>query len=424
MRLLYVTMTLGDRVYVRAGGWGQMSLYFRGKQPDHDQLLLLDFKGLTTDTPTAIVEWLGELEGEKRREEEICEIPESVWRPAVLDDVMEAGNHHTVGWHLQRLFPLTDFDAFFAKWLPEAKARLEKNLALDGELRRGKALPRLEKFLERIGIVTAAAPRRCAEEAKTIFEKADADHRETIQQEGYDFERWVGAAEGALSNLGRLNLLLDIKNELLDPSVADSDVLPALERIHQSLKLRNTVPEVFFEALQHKVRLPPTVEGKRIDISGAREETVQLGWPLIKGQRVGSVVPGRTALVVRDRNQNPKYFIRGERKLKFRVKRAGGKLERYGNTLVLSEAGDGLAYALLEVDRLDTLANLSPKQALATVADRDLPSDHPVFAAARAAEDDPKQSRVLADLLIELRVGVDADIARQLARAQSRSNRR
>jgi hypothetical protein len=94
------------------------------------------------------------------------------------------------------------------------------------------------------------------------------------------------------------------------------------------------------------------------------------------------------------------------------------------NTLLVAKSESSATTALLEVDRLDTLAHVDPRQALAAVEDRDLPQNHPVFLAAEAAEVDPRQSRVLADLLIELVVGIDADIARDLARQQARANRR
>jgi hypothetical protein len=53
-----------------------------------------------------------------------------------------------------------------------------------------------------------------------------------------------------------------------------------------------------------------------------------------------------------------------------------------------------------------------------------LPPEHPVFQAAEAARTDPRYSRVLADLLIELAAGLDADIARRLTRSQSARRRR
>jgi hypothetical protein len=47
-----------------------------------------------------------------------------------------------------------------------------------------------------------------------------------------------------------------------------------------------------------------------------------------------------------------------------------------------------------------------------------------VFATAKRVADDPRYGRVLADLLIELLVGIDSDVARRLARAKARGNRR
>ena len=80
--------------------------------------------------------------------------------------------------------------------------------------------------------------------------------------------------------------------------------------------------------------------------------------------------------------------------------------------------------ALLEVETIDALANLNPNDALKKAEHLNLPSDHLIYEIAEKAKTDKRQSRVLADLLIELLVGVDADIARRLARSQSVGNRR
>ncbi|MCI0728921.1 MAG: hypothetical protein L0332_19695, partial [Chloroflexi bacterium] len=72
---------------------------------------------------------------------------------------------------------------------------------------------------------------------------------------------------------------------------------------------------------------------------------------------------------------------------------------------------------------LDTLANVDPQQALARVAHLDLPANHPARQAAEAVRTDPRQARVLADLLIELAVGLDADVARQLVRSMAGRSR-
>jgi hypothetical protein len=75
--------------------------------------------------------------------------------------------------------------------------------------------------------------------------------------------------------------------------------------------------------------------------------------------------------------------------------------------------------ALLEADVLDTLANLDPEQAVDKLR-ATLPASHPIFDAARKAKTDLRYARILSDLLIEASIGIDADVARRLMKAQSR----
>jgi hypothetical protein len=114
------------------------------------------------------------------------------------------------------------------------------------------------------------------------------------------------------------------------------------------------------------------------------------------------------------------YYIRGERKLKFQVQSApGGKLEKYGCILTLpaEKSKQELGRFLLEVERIDALTQLDPEAAFATLPDAEnLPTNHPARLAVVHARTDHRQARILADLLIELRTGVDADIIRQMAR--------
>ncbi len=121
-----------------------------------------------------------------------------------------------------------------------------------------------------------------------------------------------------------------------------------------------------------------------------------------------------------------KYYIRAERKLKFRIQKAGGSVRKYGCELVMQSkaGGKSLGPKLLEIERLDTLANIDPAQAIAAVEELNLPQNHPAREAAARASSDYRQRRILADLLIEERFGIDADIARHLARSQARGNRR
>ena len=78
--------------------------------------------------------------------------------------------------------------------------------------------------------------------------------------------------------------------------------------------------------------------------------------------------------------------------------------------------------ALLRVDEIDSLAQLAPERAVALLGD--LAPTPPITEALAHAPSDPRWRRVLSDLLIERIVGIDADVARRLARAEASANRR
>jgi hypothetical protein len=186
-----------------------------------------------------------------------------------------------------------------------------------------------------------------------------------------------------------------------------------LDRVH--------VPEMWTILADH-IRFPPTVHGETIDIAKAREITAPLHWHLLTSRRVGPIKPGRPALYIQVGNQTT--YIRGERRLKHAVRARGGKMNRWGNTLVLAGRGPASVHgALLEVDKIDTLSQIDPARAVALVG-APLSDDDPIATAFRSAERDPRWRRILADLLIERLVGIDADVARHLARAEAAGNRR
>jgi hypothetical protein len=187
-------------------------------------------------------------------------------------------------------------------------------------------------------------------------------------------------------------------------------------------KLDSLYAPLFWTAIQHHVPLPANVTGEKIDIAAAREVTVPLTWDTYKAKRVGTIKLGRAALMVYVNNHW--LYVRGERKLLHQIRARGGSLKKWGCTLTVGGKQEGSAHEkLLEVDRIDTLAQVDPKGA-ARLAGEDLPQTHPIATALAHAAGDPKWRRILADLLIEKLVGIDADVARRLARGEARANRR
>jgi hypothetical protein len=428
MKLLCVTERYGDRIFVRPVGWGN-GVYFAGRQPQYQVVLLLHFPGLNMADTESIIKWLGQRSGllakllPSRRQ--VSELPEDVWRPAVLDDVLEAHNYSSILWQLQRHFSLEQFNAFATRYLPEAQQRIRDLLAISDPTARSRKLEEVRPWLERVAGVFAQIPGRLHIEREKIWEQLDQLRIAAVRATPFHVQTWAEAADQLYTTTMKMALLSEIAQYIAQAGGGTAAILQALQPISASYALKRFTQDAawFWGKFTYALRLEPNVSGETIDISRAQEQTAQLSWELIEGRRVGTIVPGRTALVLND--DGVKTFIAGERRLKFQVSRAGGRLEKFGNTLITSDDGASAMHkALLDVDLLDTLANLDPSQALERIHHLRLPPDHPVFRAATAAKDDIRQARVLADLLIELVVGVDADIARRLARAQARANRR
>lgn len=420
MKALVHIRFYGERPMVSFGyGYGR-HVHFADPQPENGTIVCVEIPEVEHPTTAAVIEWLSAGKSTSRRE--IFELPSEVWRPAVLDDFIDADHYRQCVWLISQHFSAEAIDAFVEKWLPVARAEAREALAVENEHARAMALKAIMDRMQRIYAVVGNVPGQLNRQMSTTFERVEQARLSALRVTNPPPEAWIEAAGEMQSNVVR-NTLIMMAEKLRDERAKPERVAQLLETI-RTTPLRDVVPydSAFWAPLEPMLDLSPNVSGEEIDITDAREEIVGLGWQLYEGRRIGQIVPARTALVIR--TSTTATYIRGERKLKFRVVRAGGRLEALGNTFVVREQSDAIGAALLEVDRLDTLAQIHPRQALQALETLDLAADHPVFEAARAAETDPRQGRVLADLLIELVVGIDADIARGMARAQARGNRR
>ncbi|NOK62503.1 MAG: hypothetical protein GFH27_549293n237 [Chloroflexi bacterium AL-W] len=440
MKLLCFTERYGDRIMVRPSGYGD-GIFFAGQQPEENMLVLLDMPGLRATSLESIVTWLtiqsrkgtfripflSDL-GSSRRE--ITELPEEVWRKAVLDDIFDAQNYQYVGWRLTNYVSLQEFSTFADTWLPQIQQRLQKSIAY-AENQQPHELQRTQAWLERVAMVVYQMPRRISEEYDSVLQILDQAQITTLRQCPFSVEKWIATADRIQTHELIITLLNEVADYLVGTEVSQQDVMKTLDLIHKSDKLKRSTmvkhvlspSPTFWDRLQSCISLESNVKGKTIDITQATEQAVELSWPVLYGQRIGTIVPGRSALVL-PATRGRIFYIAGQRKLKFQVARAGGRLEKFGNILTMSSEGaNAMHQSLVEVDMLDTLANVDPQQAVERVAHLNLPADHLVYQSAVRAKEDYRHARILADLLIELIIGVDADIARRMARAQARANR-
>lgn len=469
MKLLGMTEKYGGRVGVQVDYSGQ--LFFNGEpQPAPKRLIVLDLPGMEPPRHAETSVWFGSggetlwkrlvayltkrareqtgdtaeatdsgqsaedaatRKGRKSRRE-ISEMPADLWRPAHLDDFVDAYNANNYLWYVHQHFTLQEIQAFADKWVPELQRRMAAALETPEGRERVNALEKVEPFLMRIQGVVGQNQSRLRVEVQKAKERIDKERLKAARrEENVSIERLIEVIGSLRTSEIQSVALNQLAKDLAQPPIDAQRTNAALDLLARKKKLREQLEynPRFWKAIGAVVRLEPNVTGETIDISEAREETVTLGWDVLRAKRVGPVLPGRSALVVRDkRNGVAKYFIRGERKLKFQAQRAkSGALQKYGCTLTMTpdENRQRMSRFLLDVERLDTLASVDPESAAReAAAGKDLPPDHLIYRVAEAAKTDSRQARVLSDLLIELHVGADADILRAHARAQNRANRR
>ena len=424
MKFLYQTAIYGSRVVVQDYYYGGFTLFFNGRQPRHPMFILVEMAGLAQTDLASITAWLtksGSRQSDFRRE--VLELPETIWREAVLDDVLEAQNYQMAAWYLDRYFDLAAFDDFARRRLPQALELLQKGVMAPAGESRVQTLQAIQPLLERIFLVINRTPTRVQADYQQEIKNLEATYVRLLRQQTFSAAQWIESAGRMKSNEAALDLLMDVIDYLSRPGTSQQLLHHTIATIgrHPNLRQLTQQPTApLWYRLSHALRLESNVEGKTLSIASAKEQRAALNWELFDGQRIGRIVSGRPMLVMSD-DSGRKLYIAGQRKLKQRVQKAGGRLAYQGNTLIMDDAAsNNLNQTFLEAEILDTLANMAPHQALDRVAHLQLPAGHPIYQAAATAPHDPRQSRILANLLIELVVGVDADIVRAHLRQKSR----
>ena len=415
MKLMALVQQFAGKSVLRLH-WGTEAMFFEGKQPAFPSLITLDLPALKGTGHTTVRDWLIEYHQQHGKKGEHTDVPEAVWRVSVLDDILDARNGSDFVWHLSQYFTLAEFADFAVKHGPALLGDLRT--AIDAARKqRASALKKLGTRVERVGGALYSGTRRLPFEVNELEMAAD---RETVAAlGGFDAARWIDTC-AALKND-------EVKRELLD-KIADelvrspSDIPAALTRMLEH-KLENLYAPGLWTRLGPHLQLPANLSGEAIDLTKAHEVTVTASWHVWTSKRVGPIKIGRAALMAGYGKET--VFVRGERKLLHSIRTRGGSIQRWGNTLVVGgKSGEHTVQAkLLEVERIDTLAQVDPKGAARLVGEA-LPDTHPITTALARAHADPTWRRILADLLIERLIGIDADVARRLARSQAGANRR
>lgn len=429
MKLAFRTTSDGGRTAI-ALTW-EKNAYFAGDPPEVDRLVVLAPPDLRGDSVLALRAWLAARSTAQGAGQAapLDLVPEGAWRYGTLDDLLDAAPFDAAELDLEACVPLSELAEFAARRVPEATARAREACAAVDPAARLERLAALAPFLSRVFAILDAFPRRAEREREQLSADLDRSLLAAVRAGAPGLAEWVDAALRMRSEAGLSEVFAAIAPTLADPRTTQADLFRALGALaaHQPTRrhLDVTYTEVdrFWKVIARRLRLAPNVRGETLDLTDAAEQQPGLDFGLIVARRVGNVIPDRRALAL-TAPDGTVTFVRGTRALLHAVARAGGRLEGMGNTLVVrTEARRSVHRGLLEVERIDTLANVAPRQLLPEI-EQLAPSTQ--AAARRLVEEspgDPRRARRLADLLIEATVGVDADVARRLSRQRRRGSR-
>jgi hypothetical protein len=430
VKIIGYTDNHAGHVKIQFGGWGgQRYFEFDGETPPKSTLIVLECAGLDYKANEtwwddrlgrAIKAWLDQ--------NSYLRIPRAIWREATLEDWLESENAEVWQNSLGQLFPLEEGAAFWKRHETPLANLLSTAIRGRNDAEREAIFERVGQKLRRLSIAGAATGMMFQMAQLKLQARLDRARvkatREQAQERRGDSrltpKEWTGLF-AQLSNRDVLNqAILWVADDLIALCPELDDLRAGLATLSHSKKLREAVgyDTRFWQKFNGKLTLEPTESETTIDITEAKEQSVGMSFELLKAKRVGPIVPGRTALVITDARGIPAIYIRGERKLKFAAQRApGGQIRKFGCTLTV-QRDRKLENFLLDIERIDTLAQLDPLSAIPSDADEALRT------LAEAARTDWKQARVLADMLIERQTGVDAEILRRHARNRGRANRR
>ncbi len=335
------------------------------------------------------------------------------WRKTVLDDFLE---------HKSQVHGLKEGDFGFqdyAEFVDRAYQHKKEGYVSSLRSRDLEELQKALDFEEKLRVVANSLPgivrAYLGEEKKKKLYRGDSPFLaslkdatvEIIPRLFRELKSQKGIKEGS-------NILLDRftdKNASLTAAgiILFENLAKSREHLLSRIDLRNI-----------KVTLPGNVTGREIDITRAHEiRSVQVQEQFFTGLRVGSVSGGRPALQVSEESKEQgmkeriHYYIQGDKSLRFRVLRAGGRLEFAGNVLKI-DMGE-IRKMLLQIEELDALACLNPGAVIDRLIKNKAKEETIRIVTQEAAKEDYDYKKI-ANLAIHKLYRLDPELARKMYR--------
>lgn len=388
--------------------------------PRRPSLLVLDCPGLSAPTRAGLLRWLatrGERVGEGTATKgaaagALDAVPEHVWRNITFDEAVDLRGFRELAYAAANAAPLREIVESLRRRAPKLLDAMDAGLALDDAEQIAK-LSGLSLDRQTLGTIVWGLNARADRHVVELAERVDREALAELRRQPFDVEAWVSAADAMKAMPGRLAALVELCRRIPEGDDAPTHALAIVHAVARRPECLRTIhfAPAFWTPLAPLLDWAATMRVGSLSIENANETVVTAGWDLWNARRVGRVKIGRKALVIPG---GINTYVRGSRALLKQVIDAGGALRHHGVTLKYPTSARPLTPRLVEVERIDTLAYVDPEAALATIGERgEVPA---LRALVERAKVDRGVARVLADHLIEYAVGIDADVARKLAR--------
>lgn len=422
MKLLESVFLYGNEPAVRLNYSGLY--FFEGTPPKQDSLILLDLPGLEKLWPEEEVRsWFSQyMKKESFSRKDLVRIPADLWRPGKIEDLLSVSNYYN--YNFTSYFSQSEFQSFLSNNVSRLLSEMKYILLIKDEKRKLSEAKALQPQFARYCAIMNLASSKIGQDIPRWEDEIERKVLSDLKSRNVSDDDLLKEGNQLSSANIRRELLRFFAERQTRKKLSGKELLISMQTVQNYTVLRKDTEfngHEFWRILQPHLQFEANTFGESFDITDAEETNPLLNWDFINAKRIGPVVPGRSALFIPG---VPNVYIRGERKLKFKVQKAGGKRSLFQNTLTLETDRNSLSTLLLDTEKIIALASLAPKQAV-RLADRlNLSRDHIVYRTAEDAEWNRANARILSDLLIELLAGIDSDTARRLVREEKRSNRR
>jgi hypothetical protein len=389
-------------------------LFWTKKTKEKDRLVMLEFKGnakdfehLVADNPTEF-----KLEGEGARA--TYRYVGTAIRTPTLEDIIKADVYTT--WGLQEGdFTLQEYKEFLEVHFPAYIERLATIVKASGDDRMAP-MKEMMSFLERFQHIMYGVQTENQREYNEIREKAEL--RIIDASKDLPWNELLRIAAGMeVYEPQRHAAILAFRKLFKEEKDHSAALWKAIMMAKEDQRISGILNQIYADPdivvmVRHALKFPQNYKGQTIELQNMVEsDEASFGAHLATAKFVGPVRIGKKFLWDAEKN----LYLFGSKKLKHNVMARGGKVQKYGNTLVMTKAD--VDTDLLIIRKIDAYAVLNPAM-VATIKNRKGKSFKVDKKYIQRIKKDYRVGRELADTALEELFGIDPDIARRLYRSK------